>query len=38
MADLDPDTELSDMVLEMIEEKRDKAWVANELRRRAHPR
>lgn len=32
----DEGTELADMVLEMIEEKRDKAWVADELRRRAH--
>jgi death-on-curing protein len=34
----DEGTELADMVLEMVEEKRDKAWVADELRRRANPR
>lgn len=32
------ETELADMVLEMIVQKRDKAWVADELRRRAHPK
>jgi len=34
----DAGTELADVVVEMVEEKRDKAWVANEIRRRAHPR
>jgi death-on-curing protein len=31
------DTELADMVLKMIEEKRDKTWIADNLRRRAKP-
>ena len=30
------DTELADLVLEMIVQKHDKAWLADELRRRAH--
>jgi len=34
----DEGTELADLVLEMVTEKRDKAWVADELRRRAHPK
>lgn len=34
----DPDVELADMVLEMVEERRGKEWVANALRRRAHAR
>ncbi len=31
----DKGTELADVVLEMVEQKREKAWVAAELRRRA---
>ena len=31
----DKGTELADVVLEMVEQKRDKAWMAAELRRRA---
>lgn len=34
----DPETELADRVFEMIEKKRDKAWVADQLRRHAHPK
>lgn len=34
----DPDVELADMVMEMVEERRGKEWVANALRRRAHAR
>lgn len=34
----DEDAELADMVLDMIQHRRDKAWVADELRRRARPR
>ena len=31
----DEGTELADVVLEMVEQKRDKAWVATKFRRRA---
>lgn len=34
----DPETDLADMVLEMVEEKRDKAWVASMFRARARPK
>lgn len=34
----DEGTELADVVLEMVEQKRDKAWVAAEFRRRARAR
>lgn len=34
----DDGTELADVVLEMIKVKRNKQWVAEELRRRSHPR
>ncbi len=34
----DQGAELADMVLEMIVQKRDKAWVAERLRRRSRPR
>lgn len=33
----DEETELADMVLEMVVEKRDKAWVAEQLRQRSRP-
>ena len=32
------ETELADMVLEMVEQRRDKAWVAEQLRQRTRPR
>lgn len=32
------ETELADIVLEMIVQKRDKAWVADQLRRRSRPK
>ena len=31
-------TELADMVLEMIDERRDKVWAADQLRRRSRPK
>lgn len=34
----DEETELADLVLQMIVERRDRSWVAEELRRRARPR
>lgn len=34
----DEDTELADLVLEMIEQRRDKAWMADQLRHRSRPR
>ena len=34
----DEGTELADMVLEMVEQRRDKAWTADQLRRRSQPK
>lgn len=34
----DEGTELADMVLEMVVQKRDKAWVAEQLRKRSRPK
>lgn len=31
-------TELADLVLEMVEQRRDKTWMAEQLRQRAHPK
>ncbi len=33
----DDGTELADMVLEMIDDRRDKSWTADQLRRRSRP-
>jgi len=34
----DEGTELADMVLELVEQKRDKTWAADQLRQRARPK
>ena len=34
----DEGTELADMVLELVEQKRDKTWAAEQFRRRSRPR